>query len=78
MDGEAPSWSPDGSRIAFARTVEGNTDVYSVAADGMDLQRLTTDLGVDTDPWWGPDGSRVTFASDRDGDFDIYTMDADG
>ena len=77
-DGEAPAWSPDGSRLAFSRTVGGNTDVYSVSADGTDLRRLTTDIGVDTDPWWGPGGTRVTFASDRDGDFDIYTMDPDG
>ena len=58
--------------------MEGNTDVYTVSADGTDLQRLTTDVGVDTDPSWGPDGTRVTFASDRDGDFDIYAMDPDG
>lgn len=77
-DGDAPAWSPDGSRLAFSRTVEGNTDVYTVATDGTDLQQLTTDDGVDTDPWWGPDGSRVTFASDRDGDFDVYTMNPDG
>ena len=74
FDGEAPAWSPDGSRLAFSRTVEGNTDVYSVSANGTDLQRLTTGEGVDTDPWWGPDGTRITFASDRDGDFDVYTM----
>ena len=78
FDGEAPAWSPDGSRLAFSRTVEGNTDVYSVSANGTDLQRLTTGEGVDTDPWWGPDGTRITFASDRDGDFDVYTMDPDG
>jgi hypothetical protein len=77
-DGEAPAWSPDGSRLAFSRTVQGNTDVYSVSTDGTDQQQLTTDDGVDTDPWWGPDGTRVTFASDRDGDFDIFTMDPDG
>ena len=52
--------------------------MYAVSADGTDLQRLTTDLGVDTEPSWGPDGTRVIFASDRDGDFDIYAMDLDG
>jgi dipeptidyl aminopeptidase/acylaminoacyl peptidase len=77
-DGEAPAWSPDGSRLAFNRTVDGNTDVYSVASDGSDLQQLTIDVSVDTDPAWGPDGTQVVFASDRDGDFDIYTMDPDG
>ena len=76
--GRRPHGHRTGRGSRSARTVEGNTDVYSVSADGTDLQRLTTDLGVDTDPWWGPDGSRVTFASDRDGDFDIYTMDPDG
>jgi hypothetical protein len=52
--------------------------VYSASADGSDLQRLTADLGVDTEPSWGPNGTRVIFASDRDGDFNIYAMDSDG
>ena len=77
-NGAAPAWSPDGDRIAFARTVDGNTDIYTVAADGSDLQRITSESGIDTDPAWGPGGSRLTFASDRDGDFDIYSAGPDG
>ncbi len=77
-NGTAPAWSPDGSRLAFARTVAGNTDVYTAAPDGTDLVRVTSDPGVDTDPAWGPGGTRLTFASDRDGDFDIYSAAPDG
>jgi Tol biopolymer transport system component len=42
-----PSWSPDGSRIVFAR--EG--DINTMAADGSDVRRVT-DSGSDGWPAW--------------------------
>src|SRR5215204_3064267 len=36
-----PSFSPDGSQVAFTATVAGNTDVYGVAASGGDPERGT-------------------------------------
>lgn len=70
----SPAWSPDGRRIAFAREVAGNRDIYVMAADGSAVQRLTEDPGTDDEPTWSPDGDRIAFASDRDGDFDLYTV----
>ena len=54
----APTWSPDGTRIAFASTrsddgvAEG--DIYVMDADGGNVQQLTDDLGVDWSPAWSP------------------------
>lgn len=75
-----PDWSPDGSRIAFARFSDsGGQDIYTVAtADSADLQQLTTGYTTDTSPAWSPDGSRIAFQSNRDGQFHIYVMNADG
>jgi len=60
-----PSFSPDGSLIAFTGTVGGNTDVYVVPAAGGDPKRLTYHPGADRVRGWSPDGKRVVFASAR-------------
>ncbi|MFH1105489.1 MAG: septum formation family protein [Actinomycetota bacterium] len=74
----SPSWSPDGTELAFRRRVDGNSDVYVMNADGSNVRRLTTDPGFDGDPAWSPDGSEILFSSDRSGNFDIWVMNADG
>ena len=60
-----PSFSPDGSKIAFTATVAGNTDVYIVATAGGDPKRLTYHPSVDRVRGWSPDGRRVIFSSVR-------------
>jgi TolB protein len=53
-------------------------DIYTVSADGADLQRLT-DYGTYTaEGILSPDGKTIVFTSLKDGDLDIYTMDVDG
>jgi Tol biopolymer transport system component len=74
-----PSWSPDGSRLAFTRMGElWNEDIYVMNADGSNQKRLTNDPDHDRCPAWSPDGTKIAFASDRNGNFQIYVMDADG
>jgi LysM repeat protein len=72
-----PRWSPNGNLIAFHREVDGNVDVYTMAPDGSNLNRITTDPGHDTLPAWTPDG-RIVFRSDRNGTWGIYIMSAAG
>jgi TolB protein len=62
---EWPAWSPDGKRFAFTSTHEGNQEVYTAAADGSDLIRLTRHPGHDAHPCWSPDGKAIAFATDR-------------
>ena len=59
------SWSPDGARIAYARTRRGRfgslvNDLYVVDVAGGDRQRLTTDRRASS-PSWAPDGRRLAF-----------------
>jgi len=78
----APSWSPDGERIAFQRDVgHGEWEIFVIGADGIGLQQLTDHQGSDVSPSWSPDGRRIAFSSsNRDGkvDADNYAMNADG
>ena len=88
----APSWSPDGKRIAFESNREAgredphNYEIYVMDADGNNPQNLTNSPEEDRSPSWSPDGKRIAFSAVRDGHFknnlditdEIYVMDADG
>ena len=76
-----PSWSPDGSRIAWSSTVAGaHLDIWVMNADGSARTNLTPGpnqtgtAGTGIQPSWSPDGSRIAFACNGD----IWTIGADG
>jgi hypothetical protein len=75
-----PSFSPDGTRIAFTTNRNGNWEIYVMNADGSGQMRLTNHPATDMNPEWSPDGMRIAFRSDRDGNGneEIYAMNADG
>jgi TolB protein len=79
----APVWNfqtralPD-NRYLYARTVNGNTDVYSSDAQGTDLVRLTNAGTVETAPQLSPNRDMVAFTSNATGQFQLYTMNRDG
>jgi TolB protein len=85
--GWSPAWSPDGTRIAFASTRDGNAEIYVMDADGRNVKRLTNHPAIDQDPAWSPDGRRIAFTTSRldRGNvgrhrtfLDVAVMDADG
>ena len=51
-----PSWSPDGTRIAFTSDRDGNDEIYIMNADGANQTRITSNPDVDASPSWGPGG----------------------
>jgi Tol biopolymer transport system component len=77
-----PSWSPDGSRIVFARRVpQSLTAVYTIRPDGTGLRRVArVPAGFHSDPAWSPDGRRIAFTAGNGLEFggELYVMDADG
>ncbi len=82
-DDEWPTWSPDGTRIAFVRSTDSTaSDVYVINADGSNLVRLTDGHYAVWTPAWSPDGLRIAYARapyfSGIGDFDLYVMNADG
>jgi len=71
---DGPTWSPDGSKIAFRRS----GDIYVMNAGGSGQTNLTNDPASDFLPAWSPDGSKIAFVSHRDDNWEIYVMNAIG
>ena len=47
-----PSWSPDGTKLAFARKTAVGTDIWSANVDGSGLTNLTGPGNYDDSPSW--------------------------
>jgi tricorn protease len=58
-----PSFSPDGTLIAFTGEYDGNRDVYVVAATGGVPRRLTFHPADEFVLGWTPDGKKILFSS---------------
>lgn len=61
----SPTWSPDGTKIAFSGVHDAVTDLYIVDVDGKNLRPITKDRYGAFYPSWSPDGSKIAFATDR-------------
>lgn len=70
-----PTWSPDGSQIAYAidPTYYGVSEagIWVINSNGRNPRRLTH---VGSDPAWSPDGATIAFAADNN----IFTVPAAG
>jgi serine/threonine-protein kinase len=72
-----PVWSPDGRRIAFQSTREGDIAIFAQAADGSDVPvRLTTaekDV-THTPESWSPNGDDLLFAVAKEGTTSLWRL----
>lgn len=75
-----PDWSPDGSKILFISTRDGNHEIYVMNADGTAPMRLTVSSANEFAPTWSPDGTLIAFGTDAAGmgRYEIHVMDASG
>ncbi|HEX7254453.1 MAG TPA: hypothetical protein VF236_00850 [Gaiellaceae bacterium] len=75
-----PSWSPDGRRLAFARSWR-RTGIWFINRDGSGLRQLIG--GNAADPAWSPGGTTVAFTSAPErvptpASMDVHTVRVDG
>jgi tricorn protease len=53
-------------------------DLWIVGREGGDARRLTTGIGLETDPIFSPDGSQIAFTGEYEGNLDVYVIPATG
>src|SRR5262245_5956263 len=54
-------WSPDGKRLAFVSTRDGQPQLYLMPSDGGEAQRLTEGKNGVLSFEWSPDGKTIAF-----------------
>ena len=77
----APSYSPDGTRLAFHSNRSGLVQIWIANADGTGARQLTssvTPLSTTGTPRWSPDSKWISFDSNTDGTYRVYVISASG
>src|SRR6478672_6202553 len=81
MPNYMPDWSPDGTKIAFARSLRTSSKLMVMPADGSASAApvFETKAGI-LDPDWLPDGARiiVCLELDRKATFRLFVVPLDG
>ena len=72
-----PTWSPDGSRLAFSVIEENRSSIDIVNADGTGLRRLVDPVVDGVNPSWSPDGTWIAFEGGGERR-DLYAVSIDG
>lgn len=68
-------WSPDGDRIAFAASRDGNCEIYVMDADGSNQINVTNSEADELYPSWSPDGNQIVFSSTEAGGAELFVLD---
>ena len=61
-DALAPTWSPDGHRLAFVQVGRRGSAITVARADGTGVQRVTPFRRWMWSPVWSPDGNWIAYA----------------
>jgi len=74
----SPSWSPDGTRIAYVSFEQRRSIVFIHNLVDGTRRVLAAYDGINSAPAWAPDGNKLAIVLSKDGVSQIYMIDADG
>jgi Ca2+-binding RTX toxin-like protein len=77
-DNANPSWSFDGSEIAFEHAGAGAWTIWFAHPSGEAAQPAVDSPGNNRFPQWSPTANNLAFLSDRDGAYALYVERLDG
>lgn len=76
-DEVSPTFSPDGSKVAFVSNAAGGPQIYVMSSGGGGQKRLTFAGDYNYAPDWGPK-DLIAFSGMTDGKSDIFTVSTGG
>ncbi len=74
----SPSWSPDGTRLAYVSFEQKKPVVYVQSLTTGTRRAVANFWGSNSAPTWSPDGRRLAVVLTKDGGSQIYVVGADG
>jgi TolB protein len=74
----SPSWSPDGTRIAYVSLENRKPVVYIQSLATGQRQVLANFRGSNSAPAWSPDGRKLIVTLTKDGGSQLFLINADG
>jgi Tol biopolymer transport system component len=72
-----PAYSPDGTKIAFARW-NADYEIWVMSHDGTSERQLTNNTTDDIMPAYSPDSTTIVYAGKDGNDWEIYAIPASG